>query len=184
MKCAYKFSLLFIVLLFNCFSCVQKKENSENFQKEERNELYLFFYATVKEYELREIDETKDYYFVFKETDSNDTLFQFSYFGLNDKAFKQSGYKGFLKIDSFNVAIYDERNLGFPFYKDSLRPEPFPNAEKYIVDNKEKKVIVFNKEGEEVFEMHMLSIGWVKNNVFEVIPSIRLARNDWFKHFK
>jgi len=72
--------LFYVLLLFLCISCVRKKENVEQkheiFQEEiKRNELYLFFDTIIKRFPPREIEGVRSYYFIFKKTDTNDTLF-------------------------------------------------------------------------------------------------------------
>lgn len=189
MKYVHKRLLLFIFLSVLCFSCIRKhkideKEN-ETFQGGiTSNELYNFFEKEVKEYLSQCTGEIKGFYFVFKKTESNDTLFQFSYLGMNDTLFKELGYKGFLDIDNFRVAIYDEENLELLLYKDSIKTEPFIGSEKYNIDDKGNERDISYEKGERAFTMHMLSMGWMKNGVFEVLPASTMARNGWFEYFR
>ena len=182
-------SLLLVFSFVMGFSCTRKnniveKENDVQHKIVNNNGLHIYFFAEIKKYQSWGKIEPKDYYFIFKKTYSNDTLFQFSYFGLNDKAFRESGYKGFLEIDSFKIAIYDKENLCFSLYKDSIRTESFYNIEGYIVNNKEKEQHIFDEKGERVFETHMISMGRVNNNVFEVLSARTLELNDWNKYFE
>ena len=96
-------------LLFLCFSCIHKKnveQKTEILQEEiKENELYVYFDTKIKDIYSRYVDAgARDFYFRFKHTDSNDTLFEFSYF-VEDYSKYELEYKGFLKIDSFYVAI-------------------------------------------------------------------------------
>jgi len=85
---------------------------------------------------------------------------------------RESGYKGLVKIDSFNVAIYDEEDVVFDLYKDSLHIEPFTHPEKR--KNIEKDSIT----------MHMIVPGQLKNNKFETILVAEIIEKNWIKYFK
>ncbi len=171
--------LFYILLLFLYSSCVRKKENVEQthdtFQEISKgNELYAFFNTKIKGDYLKDVNAgAKYFYFRFKQTDLNDTIFQFSYFITGYANSSELGYKGFLKIDSFNVAIYDEKDLMVSLYKDSLCIEPFPKGNKFT------GVVRENSK----FVLHLHSIGWLKNNKLETLPSIEVARKEWNRYF-
>jgi hypothetical protein len=125
-----KYLIFILGLAFVFFlSCIKKREPvkqcEETFQKEmvKNSELDSFFYRQIKMFHPEFIDGVKDYLFIFKTTDINDTIFNFSYYVLNKPKLEEPGYKGFVKIDTFHIAIFDENNVGINLYKDKLCTE-------------------------------------------------------------
>lgn len=170
---------LFFALIF-CFSCFRKTEvillNSEVSLNEEtlKNELFLFFDTKIKKFYFEDVTAgARDFYFRFKQTDSNDTIFEFSFFIINAPIINELEYKGFLQIDSFNIALYDEKNLLTDFYKENLYMESFPNRNNYAGIKRETGIII-----------HLISIGWLKDGKLETVPAVESARQDWDKYFK
>jgi len=167
--------LFCIFLLMFCFSCLQKQEKIEQKcetlqEKTKKNELYLFFDTEIKNSYSKEVNAgAKDFYFRLKHTDLNDTIFEFSYFVGGYSNLNASEYKGFIKIDSFNIAIYDEKSLMIDLYKDSLHIETFPLENKFDgIVNEESKLI-----------LRMITMGHFKNNKL----GFELVQADWYKYF-
>ena len=167
------------LLLFLCFSCIHKKnaeQKPEILQEEiKENELYVFFDTKIKNDYSKDVEVgVRDFYFGFKHTDSNDTLFRFSYYIGGYSNLYELEYKGFLKIDSFYVAIYDEDNLTIDLYKDSIYLDRFPDENNFAG--------IKSENGR--FILHPVTSGHLKNNKFEEGYSSEWARNEWFKYFE
>ena len=175
--------LFCILMIFFYFSCVHKKniEQNQDIISEEikRNELYVYFDSYAKFDTLgvasfsKHVDAgARNFYFRFKETDSNDTIFEFTFFLAGD-IIHESEYKGFLKIDSFNIAIYDEKDLIINLYKDSIYAEKFPIGNEYAG----------NKSKGDKFIARPLTSGQLKNNKFEDTPIYEWVNKKWNKYF-
>ena len=172
----------FIIFLY--FSCVHKRNTEQNqdilSEEIKRNELYVYFdkYAKfdtigVASFSKHIAAGARNFYFRFKETDSNDTIFEFTFFLAGD-IIHESEYKGFLKIDSFNVAIYDEKDLITNLHKDSIYVEKFPTGNEYAgIKNKGDKLIA-----------RPVTIGYLKNNKFEGVNAFEYTKKGWHKYFE
>ena len=165
-------------LLFLCFSCIHKRnaeQKTEILQEEiKENELYIFFNTEIKDYSQDVEAGARDFYFRFKHTNSNDTIFEFSYYIGGYSNLYELEYKGFLKIDSFYVAIYDKDNLIIDLYKDSIYVEKFPDKNKFFgIKNEDSKFI-----------LHPYSSGHLENNKFEQDNASYWASNGWYKYFE
>ncbi|MCL2328764.1 MAG: hypothetical protein FWC39_09690 [Bacteroidetes bacterium] len=172
--------ILFCTFLsFLCFSCIHKKntgQKTEILQEEiKENKLYMFFDAEIKDAYSQDVKAgARDFYFRFKRTSSNDTLFEFSYYVGGYSNLYELEYKGFLKIDSFNVAIYDEDDLIIDLYKDSIYLEKFPDENNFagIKDENSKFILI------------PTTIGHLEKNKFEADNASYWARNEWYKYFE
>jgi|GEM_PF-5235032 len=141
-----------------------------------RNDLFLIFDTLILKFRQYEPEGTKNYYMILKETDTNDTIFEFSYFRGKFHADPKEmlNYKGFVKTDSAYIAIFDGQNIGEKWYRDSIFTQPFPDTKNPIPP----------LEPGQKYRMHIITHGYIKNNKYEPLGAVEMAEKKWFYYFK